>query len=349
MIGQDEGANRGWYDVLIPRHDTLQEQPDVDFPKRLMLRNILWFLGAILVLGAGMRGLSAVRFGGTASTRPVIKPATSALYDAGPSDTAIDRERAAGLSGVRFHHSSSAAYLPPPTILHVTFSQHIYYCINGACYAQDSSLSRPSVPVTSAVPPYTPGSRRIPVAPVPSAGLWRQMTLKRLTFNPDGIYQVPVSQADLNTFQDASAAVQKATGMRLPAELLLAQAAQRSGLYATVAGGIFCIARSTQLWIAHHAPRSLGLQQFSPYAVQQAAEAMGWYDAYLQQQFQKTTGDKGWVTTLVAETMGTTPTNIAEPQSAQQADNDLAAASNINTEMQDLSIFIQSEVKLLGS
>jgi hypothetical protein len=220
---------------------------------------------------------------------------------------------------------------------------------NLVAYTQYSSLSRPSVPITSAVPPYTPGSRRIPVVPVPGAGLWRQMTLKQLTFSPDGIYQVPVSQAVLNAFQDAGAAVQKTTGMSVPAELLLAQAAQRTGLNATATGGIFGIAHSTQLWIAQHAPRNLGLQQFNPYNAQQAAEAMGWYDTYLHQQFQKTTGDTGWMTTLLAESMGTTPNNMVEPTSSQQADNDLAAASNMNAQMQNLSLFIQSEVKLLDS
>jgi hypothetical protein len=158
-----------------------------------------------------------------------------------------------------------------------------------------------------------------------------------------------VSQADFNACQDASATLQKATGMRVPTELLLAQAAQRTGLQATSAAGIFGIARSTRRWIAQHAPRSLGLERFSPAIALQAAEAMGWYDAYLQRQLQTTTGDKGWMTTLLAETMRTTPDNMVEPTSSQQADNDLAAASNINTQMQGLSIFIQSEVKPLDS
>jgi hypothetical protein len=216
-------------------------------------------------------------------------------------------------------------------------------------YSQTSALSRPSVQITSAVPPYTPGGPRVPAAPVPSAGLWREMTLKRLTFDPDGIYQVPVSQAALNACQDASAALQNATGMRVPMELLLAQAVQRTGLNAAAPGGIFDIARSTQRWIAQHAPGRLGLRQFSPYNAQQAAEAMGWYDAYLQQQLQETTRDKGWMATLLAESMGTAPSNMVEPTSSQQVTNDLAAANNINSEMQNLSIFIQSEVKLLGS
>jgi hypothetical protein len=175
------------------------------------------------------------------------------------------------------------------------------------------------------------------------------MTLQRLTFNPDGISQVPVSQAALNACQDASAGIEHATGMRVPMELLLAQAAQRTGLNAEAPGGIFGIARSTQRWIAQHAPGRLGLRRFSPADAPQAAEAMGWYDAYLQHQLEATTGDEGWVTTLLAESMGTTPGTLVESPSPQQGDNDLAVANNINREMQNLSLFIQSEVGLLGS